>query len=219
MSGGPRLRIAIDFDLVCPWCFIGKRQFDLARERFAAQHPGVVVDSLWRSVQLLPEVPEQGLPFAEFYQRRLGSAEAVLRRRQQIDQAARAIGLELNLSGIERMPNTARAHQLLRRVAALGESTLYEALLDRLFSAYFQRGEDIGDAATLRRLAIESGVTADTLADAILHDALPPAEPAHSGVPFFVFNGRFCLSGAQDSAVLERAMRYAMQAPIVAEEG
>ena len=70
--------------------------------------------------------------------------------------AARSVGLELDLAAIQRMPNTARAHRLLRRVATLGEPALYEALLDRLFAAYFQRGEDIGDAATLRALARRS---------------------------------------------------------------
>ena len=69
------------------------------------------------------------------------------------------------------MPNTARAHELLRRVATLGEPAMYEALLERLFAAYFQRGEDIGDAATLRALAAEVGVPADRLADATPGDA------------------------------------------------
>ena len=140
------------------------------------------MESVWHPVQLLPDVPEQGLPFAEFYERRLGSPEAVRQRRQQIALAARRAGLELDLTAIQRMPNTARAHDLLRRVATLGEPALYEALLERLFAAYFQRGEDIGDAATLRRLAAEVGVPSDRLADATPDDACPaPAEPAVRG--------------------------------------
>ncbi|GAB3369503.1 DsbA family oxidoreductase [Lysobacter rhizosphaerae] len=216
------LVIDIHFDLICPWCFIGKRHLALARTRFAQKFPDIAVETVWHPVQLLPDVPEQGLPFAEFYERRLGSAEAVRQRRQQISLAARSAGLELDLAGIERMPNTARAHELLRRVAALGAPALYEALLERLFAAYFQRGEDIGDAATLRALAEEVGVLPDRLAAATPDDAeLVPAiasanASAISGVPHFVFNGRRSLAGAQDATLLLVAMSQAVQASAAA---
>ena len=215
MSAGHRLAIAVHFDLICPWCLIGKRQLTLAREWFTQQHPGFVVETLWQPMQLLPDVPEQGLPFAEFYERRLGSPEAVQQRRQQVARAARNVDLDLDLTRIERMPNTARAHDLLRRVARLGKPVLYEALLERLFSAYFQRGEDIGDAATLQRLAAEVGVPLDRLAEATADDARrAPAEAAVTGVPYFVFNARLSLSGAHDAATLLMAMRQAVQAPV-----
>jgi predicted DsbA family dithiol-disulfide isomerase len=219
------LVIGIHFDLICPWCFIGKRHLAFARERFAQKFPDIAVETVWHPVQLLPDVPEQGLPFAEFYERRLGSAEAVRQRRQQITLAARSAGLELDLAGIERMPNTARAHELLRRVAALGAPALYEALLERLFAAYFQRGEDIGDAATLRALAVEVGVLPDRLAAATPADAdLESAAPANAsanasaiaGVPHFVFNGRRALAGAQDATLLLVAMSQAAQAAVAA---
>jgi predicted DsbA family dithiol-disulfide isomerase len=218
VSGSNRLTIGIHFDLICPWCFIGKRHLTLARARFAQQHPEVAVECVWYPTQLLPEVPEQGLPFAEFYERRLGSPEAVRQRRQQVVLAARSAGLELDLTAIERMPNTARAHQLLRRVALLGEPQLFEALLERLFVAYFQRGEDIGDATTLQVLAAEVGVPAGWLADTTSADAsLTQAAPAIAGVPYFVFNGRLALSGAHDAATLLAAMSQAMQAPLAAK--
>ena len=111
MSGSNKLTIDIHFDLICPWCFIGKRQLALARARFAQKYPAVAVESVWHPVQLLPDVPEQGLPFAEFYERRLGSPEAVRQRQQQVALAARSVGLDLDLAAIQRMPNTARAHR------------------------------------------------------------------------------------------------------------
>ncbi|MGO4222041.1 DsbA family oxidoreductase [Lysobacter sp. TAF61] len=219
MSAGDRLRIGIHFDLVCPWCYIGKRQLTLARSRFAEASPEVAIESTWRPVQLLPEVPEQGLPFAEFYERRLGSAEAVRQRRMQVSMAARAVDLELDLAAIERMPNTARAHGLLRRAGTLGDPGLYEAMLERLFAAYFQRGEDIGDAATLRALAIEVGVP-ESLVDAAPGEAHNvPASSAISGVPNFNFNGHLSLSGARDAAVLFMAMSKAVQMSVVTEAG
>jgi predicted DsbA family dithiol-disulfide isomerase len=218
VSGRNRLTIGIHFDLVCPWCFIGKRRLALARDRFAQQYPAVAVESVWYPMQLLPEVPEQGLPFAQFYERRLGSAEAVRQRMQQVALAAGTVGLDLDLTRIERMPNTARAHDLLRRVAVLGEPELYEALLERLFAAYFQRGEDIGDAATLRALAADVGVPADRLAVATPGGASQaPARAAVAGVPYFVFNGRLNLSGAHDPTTLLLAMGQAVRTPIATE--
>jgi len=207
----PDLTIESHFDLVCPWCFIGKRQLALALDWFARDNPGVAVALVWVPVQLLPDVPAHGLPFAEFYERRLGSAEAVRQRRQQVALAARSAGLELDLTAIRRMPNTARAHELLRRVALLRTPELYEALLERLFAAYFQHGEDIGDAATLRLLAAKVGVPWERLADMVAVDTVPA--PAITGVPYFVFNRQLSLSGAQDPATLLAAMRQAVQAP------
>lgn len=219
MSSKNNVTIGIHFDLICPWCFIGKRHFEAARTRFAQTYPAVAVESVWHPVQLLPEVPEQGLPFAEFYERRLGSPEAVRLRRQQIELAARRAGLELDMSAIQRMPNTTRALDLLRRVAALGEPELYEALLERLFAAYFQRGEDIGDAATLRGLAAQVGVPSDRLDDATPGDTrLAAAESAVPGVPHFVFDGRVSLSGAHDAAILFEAMSQGVHAPIATDQ-
>lgn len=207
MSGANRLTIGIHFELICPWCLIGKRHLDRALERFAQIYPGVAVELAWHPVQLLPDVPEAGLPFAQFYEQRLGSAEAVRLRRQQVALAARDAGLELDLTRIQRMPNTARAHELLREVAALGQPALYEALLERLFAAYFQRGEDIGDATTLRALAAEVGVPADRPTATPAVADLPSA----TSVPHFVFNRRLALSGAQEPGLLLLAMSRAMQ--------
>jgi len=212
-SGSTGLRIGIHFDLICPWCFIGKRQLELARGKFAQQRPGIPVESQWHPMQLLPDMPEAGLPFAEFYEKRLGSPEAVRQRQQQVALAANSVGLDLDLTRIERMPNTARAHDLLRRVASLEQPDLYERLLERLFAAYFQRREDIGDAATLHRLAAEVGVPLDRISDATPIDARAARnEPAVPGVPYFVFNNSLALSGAHDSAILFMAMSQAAQA-------
>ena len=211
MSGTNRLTIGIDFDLVCPWCFIGKRQLALARARFSQQYPGVVVVPEWHGVQLLPDVPDDGLPFARFYEQRLGSPEAVRHRQQQVASAARGAGLELDLANIARMPNTARAHRLLRHVARLGPPALYETVLERLFAAYFQRGEDLGDPATLRRIAAAFGVHGDPATGGLAD--LP--SPAHdiAGVPLFSIGRGAALSGARDAGTLFDAMRRALSPP------
>lgn len=203
-----RLTIDVHFDLICPWCFIGKRALADALRRLAEQAPAIAVETTWHPMQLVPGVPEQGVPFAEFYERRLGSPEAVRLRQRQVMSAAERVGIELDFSRIQRMPNTSRAHRLLRRVGAMRSPALYEALLDRLFAAYFQRGEDIGDAATLWTLAAEVGVPA------ALRDDTSPGEPPRPApvvrsVPHFVFNERWTVSGAQEPAILLMAMHKA----------
>jgi len=218
VSGEGRLAIAVQFDLICPWCFIGMRQLELARTRFAQHCPQVIVDTAWNAVPLLPEIPEEGVPFAEFYERRLGSPAAVQLRLAQVERAAKSAGLTLHPERIRRMPNTARAHALLRRVGQLHEPGLYEALLERLFAAHFQYGEDIGDEACLRTLALEAGVPPEVPAgpapEADVAAPLPAAEAAAIvGVPYFAFNGRLFLSGAHDASVLFTAMSLAAGAP------
>lgn len=203
-----RLTIGIHFDLVCPWCAIGKRSLADALRQLAEQVPDIDVRTTWHPMQLLPDVPDQGVPFDAFYERRLGSPEAVRQRQRQVLSAARRAGIELDFAKIRRMPNTARAHRLLRRVETLRDPALYDALLDRLFAAYFQRGEDIGDPATLWRLAAEVGVPAVLRDDRMPIHALPT--PTVPSVPHFVFNEQVSLSGAQESAILLMAMRRAI---------
>ena len=211
MNTGRSLAVDIHFDLICPWCFIGKRQLDRACERFAREIPAVGMELAWHPVQLLPDVPQEGLPFAVFYEQRLGSAEAVRLRRQQVVRAAADAGLELDLPAIQRMPNTARAHRLLQRVAGTGDRGLHVALLERLFAAYFQQGRDLGAAATLHALALEVGVPA-ALAVARDDDIQPlPVGGPVSGVPHFTFDSRLALAGARDADTLFEAMRQAVR--------
>ena len=217
MTGVRGLEIGVHFDLICPWCFIGKRQLAIALDQFVLESPRVPVRTRWRPVQLLPDVPDEGLPFAPFYEQRLGSAEAVRLRREQVLRAARSVDLALDLTAIARLPNTARVHRLLRRVAALNEPALYDTLLEGLFAAYFQRGLDIGDAATLERLAAEAGAPEGLVDD--VHPVAwtsPGVAAPIAGVPNFDFNGRLSLSGARAPEDLLEAMRQIAQAPALA---
>ena len=89
------LSVEVSFDLVCPWCLIGKRHLDTALAMLRAQRPDVAVEIAWRSCPLLPRIPPQGVPFTDFYRQRLGSAGAVARRQAQVREAARAAGTEV----------------------------------------------------------------------------------------------------------------------------
>ena len=203
------LRISVYFDVICPWCLIGKRNLSQALQLFAGQHPLTPVELNWIGVQLLPDLPAAGVPFAEFYLNRLGSAQAVRQRQAQVQVAAARAGLEINLQRIARMPNSADAHRLLAHASALGSPAQLDALLERLFAAYFLRGEDLGDSTTLLQIAAECGYPSEQLANSLHEDGSPfygPGAHTSSGVPTFVINQRLALSGTQPPEVLLGAL-------------
>ena len=204
------LRIDVYVELICPWCLIGKRNLARALQELAASDPDLRVAVQWHAVQLIPQVPAEGWPFAEFYLKRLGSPEAVRARQAQVKAAAAQAGVEVDFARIVRFPNTTLAHGLLTLAAQ--QPVGADAMLERLFAAYFQRGEDIGDRDTLLAIARELGVPADAARDALAKST--PAAPAAgvSGVPLFVFDGQFSVSGAQPPEVLLSAIRHTVEA-------
>jgi predicted DsbA family dithiol-disulfide isomerase len=192
-----RLSVDVFFDFICPWCLIGKRQLEHALVQFRSRHPDVQITTVWHGVQLLPQMPVQGEPFAEFYRKRLGNADAMTMRQAQVQQAAAAVGLAIDLSRIETMPNTADAHRLFERVSEMGNATQREMLLERLFAAYFQKRENLGCRETLLAIARSCGVDSEVVLDCLKGDATPFAghPDATSGVPSFQFDGRMRVMG------------------------
>jgi predicted DsbA family dithiol-disulfide isomerase len=197
------LSIQVSFDLVCPWCLIGKHNLQAALEELRAKRPSVSVEIDWRSFPLLPGIPQQGLPFEEFYLRRLGSPSAVAMRQAQVLDAARAAGVEIAFDRIQTFPNTLDAHRLVARARRQGGFALAGAVIDALFDAYFTQGRDIGDATVLAQVAADHGVAPDG------NTAAPVARGGH-GVPYFLFNGRVEVEGAQRPQVLLDAMLRAL---------
>lgn len=211
MSVAPGTPVQIDvyFDLICPWCWIGKMHLDTARRMLAELQPGVQLQVRWHSVQLIPQTPPQGWPYQAFYEHRLGGPEAVRARRAQVQAAAARAGLTIHHERIAVFPNTWLAHQLLAHTAQQHPAQ-HEALLGALFEAFFVQGLDIGDRQVLASLAQAHGVDSD---QAEACDAPPvwtlPA--GASGVPLFVINQRQALSGAQPPEVLLAALHAAGQ--------
>lgn len=200
--------VDVYFDLICPWCLIGKRNLDRALAQFAHIVPGVAVQLRWHSVQLIPNVPQDGVDYKEFYVRRLGNAETVRARQAQVRQAAQAAGSDVDFASIQRFPNSMQAHQLVSFAAQQGVSLA--PLLERLFAAYFQRGEDIGDSTILQTIAAEHGLDVAALTDWIAAGHGRPQPCEVPGVPFFVFNQSHALSGAQPVAALLASMRASL---------
>ena len=202
LAAGP-LSVEVWFDLICPWCLIGKRQLEQALAEFRHLHPQRLVAVHWRSQQLLPDIPPQGLPFREFYLRRLGSVEAVAARQAQVREAASRVELDLDFSAIAVMPNTHAAHALIADAQAQCDAATTDALIEELFAAHFARGMNLDDGELLDALAQSF--------DIVPSDTVPVFPALASGVPLFVANRVEALSGAQPPQRLLAMLRRVAQ--------
>lgn len=208
------LVVDVYFDLICPWCLIGKRHLDQALATLARTDPEVAVEVRWHSVQLLPDLPIEGRDFTEFYIQRKGSAQAVREGQERVEQAALGAGAEVNFSIIARMPNTLQAHRLLAFARTRQTPDHHMQLLERLLAAHFSRGEDLGERATLLAIAQEFDLPTTELSHWLDSGMGRPVPLDVPGVPFFVFNRRAALSGAQPPELLLSGMRQALEAPV-----
>lgn len=202
----PTLAIDVSFDLICPWCLIGKRHLDTAIGMLREQRPEVAVEITWRSHPLIPDIPKQGVSYVQFYLQRLGSAEAVASRQAQVREAARAAGAEIAFDRIKVFPNSLDAHRLVAQAQSQGGSALAGAVIDALFERYFVRGENIGDAGVLAELRAECGISPSDVAGS----GVPAAARGMHGVPYFLFNEAVAVEGAQRPAWLMEAMLHAL---------
>lgn len=202
-SSKQELLVDIFSDVVCPWCFIGKRQLEVAIRELSHEQPAVKVTVRWLPYFLNPDAPEEGDPYRPFLDKKFGGAAAVDALLARVQAAALGIGLELALDKITLRGNTLNAHRLIHRFQQRGNA---DAVVEKLFAAHFQRGEFIGDKALLVKIAVECGDEAGAVAAyldsnedsiVVLEQARRAQKAGISGVPFFIFNGKHALSGAQ----------------------
>jgi predicted DsbA family dithiol-disulfide isomerase len=205
--------IEIFSDVVCPWCYIGKRRLDA----LLASETGRDIRVAWRPYQLYPQLPEQGMPRDEFMRARFGaSTDAAVIYQRVLDEAA-TVGLELDFSRIRVAPNTLRAHRLLSWAEPSG---LQHELAEVLFGYYFQQGRDIGDSRELVLAAGEAGLDPKAAAtllagqdelDKVRAELALGEAVGVSGVPFFVLAGKFAIPGAQPLEVMSQFIDRARQ--------
>ena len=203
-----KLAIEVASDVVCPWCYIGKRRLEKALELLKDEFE---VEVRWLPFQLNPDLPAEGIPRADYRKAKFGSLE----RSQQMD--ARVIaegkgeGIDFAFDRMQTQPNTSQAHRLI----ALAENQ--NAVVDALFRAHFEQGRNIGDAKVLAEIAAQCGVKgwpheAQKRADEVSQLEEEVRELGVSAVPTFIFERRHGVSGAYPPEQLAEALRQAATA-------
>ncbi|NUW31044.1 DsbA family oxidoreductase [Nonomuraea sp. SMC257] len=199
------MKVEIFSDVACPWCYIGHTRFARAAERFRAR--GGTLEITMRPFQLNPDAPAEGEPLLGALARKFGPNAAQMTGR--VTEVAAGDGLELRFDDAV-SANTFEAHRLVELATRQGRG---EEMAERLFRAHFTEGLNVGDPDVLAKLAAEAGVQ-DTGegADEVREQLSRAAGLGISGVPLFLFEGTFAVSGAQpeetfDAAIAEVAER------------
>lgn len=194
------MHIDLYSDVACPWCRIGKQNLARALQLWAEQNDEPVTVT-YRAFQLDPELPEEGRAFDEAMERKMGGPDSLKRVVDHVTKAGADVGLTFRFERVSKMPNTRLAH----RFVALLPDEHKEAAVDALFKAYFEDGADVTQLdeilAIAERLSLDAAVIGARLArgeggDAVDADLKRARQVGVTGVPFFVFNNRYALSGA-----------------------
>ncbi|MBT4741028.1 MAG: DsbA family oxidoreductase [Rhodospirillaceae bacterium] len=205
------MKIEIVFDTVCPWCYVGKRRFDRALK----DRPNLKPEIQYRSFLLNPDLPPGGVDRREFLERKFGSPQQYERVIEALVFTGKGEGIDFALDKIDRTPNSANSHRLVRLAQAIGAQG---KAVDALFAAYFERGMDIGDPEILIRLAEEIGLdrqvaTTHMLGEGDLNSVFNENARMHrlgvTGVPCYIFNESKAISGAQEPEIIVRMLDMA----------
>ena len=213
------LKIDVVSDIVCPWCFIGKRKLEVALAELDKSEPALGVELRWHPFQLNPDLPADGISRASYVERKFGGAERAAQVYARVTDAGEAVGIPFRFDRIERQPNTLDGHRLIAWAQRQRDAT---PLVERLFSAFFLEGRRMDDRDELARVAAESGWSReDALAmldsramhEEVQNESREALDVGIQGVPFFIFNGSIAVSGAQDPARLLEAAAAARRTP------
>ncbi len=205
------MRIDIIFDTICPWCFIGKRRL----EEMLAQRPELNAEIYWHAFLLNPDMPAEGIEYDEYMRKKFGDTLRSQRLYAAINQAGLTVGLDFDFSHVNRMPNTVDSHRLVRFAA---RSDRASEMVELLYQNYFMVGRDIGNRSVLIDIGSDMGFNDTALREylysdediADIHEQNPRSHRLGiSGVPAFIFEQQFSISGAQDPTILERMLNIA----------
>jgi predicted DsbA family dithiol-disulfide isomerase len=202
-------------DVVCPWCYIGKRKLETALTRLRADEPGLAPTVRWHPFELNPDLPADGIPRAAYLENKFGGKARAAEIYARVRAVGTEVGIAFDFDRIERQPNTRDAHRVIAWAQQRGDAG---ALVERLFRAYFIEGRWIGEHDQLAALAADCGLPGDEARAMLASDAYraevqaeyrEAQEAGITGVPFFIFNGRTAISGAHDPDVLLEAIAAA----------
>lgn len=206
------LHVEVIADLICPFCFLGKRRLDRAMQ--AVQGPSEIS---WYPYQLNPDMPEEGMSFQDYLARRFGNPANIQPVLHGLVREGSREGIDFRFDKLTHVPNTLPAHQLMHLAEREGKDQ--SALADDLMSAFFERGADLGDADVLVSIAARQGLQPDDVRRVLADDQARQAVLAReaqvrssgmAGVPGFLLNRRLLVVGAQDTDSLINAFDRAM---------
>ncbi len=203
------MELDLVIDVVCPWCFIGKRQLDKAM----AERPGVISEVRIRPYQLAPDSPAEGVDRTSYYDKKFGKDSPQLKAaRGHMLSVGPGLGIQFDFESECRIGNSLDAHRLIRWAMTPG---VQADVADAIMSAYFEKCEFIADQALLVDIAAKAGMDAELVVELLASDkdkqliaqeVFQAMQMGVSGVPMFVFNGKHAVSGAQEASVLVQVM-------------
>lgn len=219
-------RIVIDVvsDVVCPWCYLGKARLELAISEVQDE---VGVDINWRPYRLNPDYPPEGVDQKAALEKKLGGAERVAEGHKMLTELGREVGINFNFDAIKIGPNTLDAHRLIHW-AMIEDRDKADRVVNGLFKANFEDGRNVGDHAVLLDIAEKAGLDRAVTASLLASDAdkvlvVEEIESAQKmgvkGVPFFIFDQQYAVSGAQTPDVIAGALRDIAKAKAEARAG
>jgi len=213
-SSNDLLTIDIVSDVVCPWCYVGKKRLEAALR----QMPVRKIAIFWRPFQLDPTIPKEGIPRRTYLERKFGSLEKIAQLHAPLIEIGKAEGIPFAFDKITRSPNTLDAHRLIRWAHEAGKQN---EMVSRLFALYFTEGGDIGNREVLLKAAVEVGLDGALVAQLLATEAdLDPViaeingagKMGITGVPTFIFASRFAISGAHPPETLKKAIQQSLTA-------
>ena len=207
-----RITIDIVSDVVCPWCYLGKARLELA---IAEVQDEIGVDLNWRPYRLNPDYPPEGVDQKKALEQKLVGAERVAEGHKMLTELGREVGIKFDFDAIKIGPNTLDAHRLIHWSVTESREK-QDKVVDALFKANFEQGRNVGDHAVLLDIAEEAGLDRSVISTLLASDAdrdliISEIDAAQkigvNGVPFFIFDQQYAVSGAQTPDVLAGALR------------
>ncbi|MEM6462350.1 MAG: DsbA family oxidoreductase [Pseudomonadota bacterium] len=206
------VNIDIVSDVMCPWCYVGKKRLEAATANLPEN---IEVDVRWRPYQLDPTLPKEGKDRKQYLNEKFGGSERAQQIYTTILEAGREENIAFNFDGIEVSPNTLDAHRIIRWAASEAPG-VQDRLVDLLFVAYFIEGKNIGDNTVLLDIAEKAGMDRSITESLLIGtaDCLEVEKEIEiartmgvTGVPCFILDNKFAVMGAQSSDVLANAIR------------
>ena len=207
------IEVDVVSDVMCPWCYIGKKNLEAAVQ--ALEDIDVAIN--WRPFQLDPTLPAEGKERRQYLEEKFGRGEGAKDIYRRIEDAGQAVGIDFRFGAIGVSPNTLDAHRLIRWAGGVGRE-VQERIVNRLFELYFLEGGNIGDHRLLVAVAEDAGMdgalvrellAGDSDKEAVQREIATAQQMGITGVPCFIIDQRYAVSGAQPPEILAQAIRQA----------